>query len=391
MRIACVLDLPLPSREMTAVQVLQTLAALSRTGADVSLFVPAGPRWSARCRPPTPEALREAYGIECDFTLHTCASLWPGGRKLEKILHGMLATSRVGRHRYDVLYTRNVLPALGGILLGQPTVFETYRPLPRQFPSAVRLLRWASARRACLGIVTHSEFARSAFIGAGLPTAKVRAVYNGFDVAAFSRVVTAPEARKAFGLPERPTVCYAGRIAPLKRVDLVLAAAERMPEAQFVMAGVLDTAEARPLVQEARRLGVILPGFVTGERLALLLQAAEILVIPPSRDPLERYGNTVLPLKAFGYLAAGRPIVTGEVEDTAELLLHGETALRVPPDDVAALIAALRGLLADPSRRGSMGRAARQRARGLGWTARGERLLAFMRERLEALQGSEDR
>ncbi|MDD5307423.1 MAG: glycosyltransferase family 4 protein [Deltaproteobacteria bacterium] len=388
MRIACVLDLPLPSREMTAVQVLQTLAALSRLGADVSLFVPVGPRWSARHEPPTPETLRAAYGIGCDFALHTCASLWPGGRKLEKLLHAILATSRVGRRRYDVLYTRNVLPALGGILLGQPTVFETYRPLPWQFPSSRRLLKRAAARRACLGIVTHSELARSAFVEAGLPPRKVKTVHNGFDAAAFSRAVTAFEARKALGLPERPTVCYAGRIAPLKRVDLVLAAAARMSEAQFVMAGALDAAEAEPLAREARRLGVILPGFVTGERLALVLQAADVLIIPPSREPLERHGNTVLPLKAFEYLAAGRPIVTGEVEDTAELLRHGETALRVPPDDVAALTAALRGLLADPARRDAMGRAARQRAQGLDWTARGERLLAFMRERLDAPHGS---
>lgn len=73
---------------------------------------------------------------------------------------------------------------------------------------------------------------------------------------------------------------------------------------------------------------------------------ADVLVIPPSADPLQQFGRTVLPLKVFQYLAAGRPIVTGEVPDTAE-------------------------------RRGA---AARRDASGLTWSARGEALLEFLHE-----------
>jgi glycosyltransferase involved in cell wall biosynthesis len=65
-----------------------------------------------------------------------------------------------------------------------------------------------------------------------------------------------------------------------------------------------------------------------------------------------------LPLVCVEALAAGRPVVASAVNGTPELIRDGDTGLLVPPNDSAALAAALRRVLAAPEE------AARLAARG---------------------------
>jgi len=383
LRIATVVDEPMPSQDTLTVQVAQTLSALVRAGADVDLFLPVAPS----LRPADVEAVRRAlverYHAECGFAIHLLPSQVPGGRPLVKTLHAALATAPTLSRRFDLLYSRIVLPILPALLLGRPVLFETYRPLTRQFPRSRWPLRAAASRPAFIGLATHSEYTRRTFVEDGLPAAKVRTIYNGFDDRLFAEPLTPEAARAATGWSERFTVVYGGRIAPLKRIDLLLDAAAAAPWMELVLIGADDTPEAAPLVSRGRALpNVRFTGYRAGIDLARALRAADVLVIPPSRDPLERFGNTVLPIKVFQYLAAGRAIVTGDTPDTAEILHQDENAVRVPADDVPALVRALRALADDPERRARLGAAARRDAASLTWDARAGKLLAWMREGL---------
>lgn len=62
-------------------------------------------------------------------------------------------------------------------------------------------------------------------------------------------------------------------------------------------------------------------------------------------------------------MASGRPIVVTANPGMSDYVEHGVDGLLVPPGDVDAFAAALRGLLADPQRCEEMGRAAAARAR----------------------------
>uniref|UniRef100_UPI0022EB0F46 glycosyltransferase n=1 Tax=Falsiroseomonas oryzae TaxID=2766473 RepID=UPI0022EB0F46 len=57
------------------------------------------------------------------------------------------------------------------------------------------------------------------------------------------------------------------------------------------------------------------------------------------------------------------PAIATDVGGTADAVLHGRTGLLVPPEDPAALAAALRRLLDDASERRALGIAARRHAR----------------------------
>ena len=383
LRIAHITKEPLPSSDAATVQIVQTASALVRAGAEVDLYFPVvglvQPLDALR------ESLRKHYDTSCGFGLRPLSARFGGLPAARSALHALRAGRQAARGEYDVLHTRDPQNVLLGLALGMRVVFESYRTPEGRTRAVQGVLRRCFAHPRFLGQVTHSRFARERYLAAGYPAAKLVTVYNGFDPAAFATERTPAEARRLLGLPERLTVGYAGRVAPLKRIDLLLDAAAATPELSWVIAGGIESAESRPLVERGRQLpNVRFLGYLAGAALTPALQAADVLVIPPSAEPLERYGMTVLPLKLFPYLAAGRPLVVGEVGDTAELLVHEQTCVRVAPDRLDEFVAALKSLAEDYGRRERLGGAARELARGLTWDARARQLLDWLAERLRA-------
>ena len=110
------------------------------------------------------------------------------------------------------------------------------------------------------------------------------------------------------------------------------------------------------------------------------LYAADILMIPPTLRPLQ--SNTVLPMKLFLYLAAGRALFGPEAPDTAGLLRHDDNAWLATPDDLGAATRALETLIETPALRQRLGEAARATAEEFTWAARGQKLVRFVGERL---------
>jgi glycosyltransferase involved in cell wall biosynthesis len=82
------------------------------------------------------------------------------------------------------------------------------------------------------------------------------------------------------------------------------------------------------------------------------------------------------PLKVYEYMAASLPVVASRVGQLAELLRHEGNGLLCPPDDDAALAAALGRLRQDPALRERLGRAARVTVlREHTWAAVARRIL----------------
>jgi glycosyltransferase involved in cell wall biosynthesis len=109
---------------------------------------------------------------------------------------------------------------------------------------------------------------------------------------------------------------------------------------------------------------VYFPGPRTGADLDRSYAAADLMVLA---SRAETYGMVVIEA-----LARGLPVVAAEVGGLTEALGHGADGIRpgllVPPDDPAALGAALRAWLGDAELRGRLRRAACQRRESLsGW------------------------
>ncbi|MFJ3900750.1 glycosyltransferase [Streptomyces sp. NPDC090025] len=182
-------------------------------------------------------------------------------------------------------------------------------------------------------------------------------IHNGVDTERFApRGGPGEEAREAdVGLgPGGPLVVCVGRLCRQKGQDVLLAAwpavRAAVPDARLVLVG--DGPDAERLgAAAAADPSVRLTGAVADP--APWYRAADVVVLPSRWE-----GMALAPLEA---MACGRPVVVGDVDGARESLPPGHEALcLVPPEDPAALAAALGRLLGGPEPRRSLGLAARE-------------------------------
>lgn len=244
--------------------------------------------------------------------------------------------------------------------------FET-----REYGWQVRLTRrlqrlWWSW---CSRIVACSDYLRRIPIERyGVPEEKVQLVYNAYHGPTRDQVREGPaEARAKLGLPEGPryllTIC---RLMVWKGVDGIVEALAGLPEdVHLLVAGDGDMLE--PWRELARQRGlsgrVRFLGNVPYERIPLLIRAAELFVL---NSRYEGLSHTLLEVSALG-----TPIICTGVCGNPEVVEDGVNGLLVPPQDPAALRAAVAKLLADKDLQ------ERFRAAGLARMDRFERARTF--------------
>jgi glycosyltransferase involved in cell wall biosynthesis len=192
-------------------------------------------------------------------------------------------------------------------------------------------------------------------------------------------VLSKHEARAILDFPpQMPIVTYAGRMNARKGLDVILELAGRMPEVMFVLVG--STGRGPVEIEAEAKDNVRVVPWQTSSSISPYLYASDVLTIPPSAAPLQQSGNTVLPLKIFLYLAAGRAIFAGASPDTAEILEHDRNAWLVSAGDITEAEQQLRVLLNDTNRLERLGRAGREQAAELTWDSRATKIEAFFEE-----------
>lgn len=380
MRVAYVLDQLLPNSGADTEQAIHTISGLERHGVEVVLYLPRPLREPGV----TSTALRSYYKVTETLPVRHLRTPLAHSRAVAKVTHPIHALTSGELGGYDAIYTRNI-PTLFGLAASPfPFFYETYRPWMEEYPLLKPVFRAAMRRKNFAGAVLHSDYARGFYSALGIDDRKLEVVYNGFWPSLFEPRMTRAEARAAIGVPEDgPIAVYSGRVNPQKGLGIVLDMARRNPDVRFLLVG---SEGDGPIEAQARRLdNVRVFGWTTFDQLAPYLYASDVLIIPPSSIPLKKVGNTVLPIKLFGYLAAGRAILAPRSPDTAELLRHRENAYLVTPDDLDTASAGLRELVADNALAESLASACRALADTLTWDARGLRLRTFMEARMAAL------
>jgi len=163
---------------------------------------------------------------------------------------------------------------------------------------------------------------------------------------------TAAQVREELGAQDRPLVLAVGRLHPQKAFDVLVDAAvltaRRDPPPLVVVAG--DGPEHAALREQIERTGA--PVRLLGRRSDVpdLLAAADVVALPSRWEARA--------LVAQEALLAGRPLVATPVGGIPDLVRDG--ARLVPPDDAAALAAAIRDLLDDPPQAATMVERGRQ-------------------------------
>jgi glycosyltransferase involved in cell wall biosynthesis len=164
-------------------------------------------------------------------------------------------------------------------------------------------------------------------------------------------------------------VLSVGRLIPHKGMDVAIEACAGLGR-RLVVAGTGPERERLESLARTRALEAEFAGHLGRDALAAAYAGASCVVLAARAG--EGLPNVLLEAMAWG-----RPVVATPVAGVRDLVLDGVNGLVVPPNDAAALRAALARLTGEPGLATRLGAGARRTAEGFAW----ERV----RPRLEAV------
>ena len=309
----------------------------------------------------------EGVTLAADFYRATGAgrTAWlPGPLRLalkgaDHVLCMAALLARLRRERPDVIHfqwlplpvvDRHFLPAFARLA---PLVLTAHDSKPFNGDPAARLQGLGA--KDCFGLfdrlIVHTERFRERLLFAGVPAERVVRIPHGLlgggGDGAGERPPPPPP--KEAATPRPLTFVLFGQIKPYKGVDVLIEAFARLPqqlraEARLRVVG-RPFMDLDPLLDLARKRGVapqlsLEPRFVPDDEIPTLFGPDSIAVFPYRE--IEASGVLTLAV------AHGRPVIASRIGAFAEELADGVHGALVPPDDPAALAAAMEAMLADP-------------------------------------------
>ena len=289
---------------------------------------------------------------------------------------------------------------LGTLLTGTPyLIYVNGGDLLRERRFARQAARRWSGRRLysrALGIVANSrwtaDLASETLALFGARPVPIAAIDLGTDPDFFSPRRDTGALRRRLGLGNAPLLLTVARLVPHKGHDIALRAlSELSHELRDLRLMLVGEGHDRPRLETlARDLGVadrvIFAGVLTDDEIAEAYATATLYL------GLSRIDNAI-DVEGFGIsfieaAASGIPAVAGDSGGVRSAVRDGETGLVVPPTDIEAVTAAVRGLLTDTERRKAMGACARRAAEAhFNWDRVARETLDFARRLTPAPEG----
>ena len=258
------------------------------------------------------------------------------------------------RGQFDLVHTflfhANVLGRLATRLAAIPAVVSSVRvEEPRRWHQLLNRLTWRLADRiVCVSKSTAEFFCRAC----GAASGRVIAIPNGVDTERYR-----PTDRPPAPIQDPVRIVSVGRLDPQKGYDVLIEAARICTERDMVFETTIagDGPERAALQQQIDAAGLADTVRLVGrsDDVPVLLASSDLFV---SSSRWEGMPNAVLEA-----MATGLPVVATSVGGTPEVVAHGRTGLLVPPEDPAALAAAMADLVLDATRRRELGCAGRAR------------------------------
>ncbi len=206
-------------------------------------------------------------------------------------------------------------------------------------------------------VTTVSEFLRRETEHLFAVARPIDVIYNFFEPKKPTRSRAA--VRRALGIGDKAMILHASNLRGPKRIDLLLESVARVRPADSFKLVILAGGDFAPFEDDVRRLGL-------GDRIVLRHNVAEIEDYFQAADlGLFTSESESFCLSILEGMNFGCPSVATAVGGIPEVVESGESGLLVPFGDADGLARAMESLIANPTRRRAMGRAAKLRARAL--------------------------
>jgi len=253
-------------------------------------------------------------------------------------------------------------------------VFQT------RYRSTGRLVRYLEEKYIKAGkeAFTISKQLKDYFVNRGFSTEKITVIPNGADPDKFSPAIDSTEVKDRYNLNGNLVVGFVGSFIYWHGIENLVPVIERSLEqdknVKFLMVG--NGGPLEPFLKEFIESNhleerVILTGFVAHEDVPTHISAMDIVLAPYPDLDFFYYS----PLKVFEYMSCGKPVISTNVGQVAEIIDHGRTGYLTPPDDIAAINENITKLIRDDKKRETMGKEAREEILKFHtWDKRGEQL-----------------
>jgi len=347
------------------VALVDVARAFADGGHDVQLVLPGEGPLLGRAR---------ACGMEPTLVQNTEQD-FRGGSLLFRV--GMIATrlhyvrelTRLfKRQNVDVVYVNSTVSVFAGVagwLARKTIVWHVHETLDQ--PSRSMRVKMRIIRKLSSGLVYASRSAQAAFPPDGLPSMVAR---NAIDFPGLARARDQRlEEGSVAATAAAPVYLFLNGTIRRKGADVLLQAVQQLlhrsdspaPQLAVTITGAPETdptffAQLQAMTESGPLRGIVDFAGIQTSLLPQLRRAS--LFISASR-------NEALPISIVEAMAAGVPVIATDVGDCADLLDNGAAGWVVPPDDAAALAAAIGDALGNPAERRSRAECAFQKVQRL--------------------------
>lgn len=269
---------------------------------------------------------------------------------------------QLGSKNYDIIHAYNPRALACGLRASKGTNIKVvaYRGIIGNVSflnpeSWITFLHPRVSKIVCVADAIKDFFSSLKFLWLRVPESKLTRIYKGHDLSWYQ---AEPADLTQFGVPAGAfVVCSTGRNSPRKGYDILIDAVSALPAdvpVHLVLVGdAIDNAELQ--AQAARSAHPERIHFTGFRNDAPAIAAAGNVFVLPST---EREGLPRAVIEAMAYGVA--PVVTN-VGGMPELVEKGVSGLVVPPNDAAALSAAIEQLYRNPPLTKQFGQAAQAR------------------------------
>jgi putative colanic acid biosynthesis glycosyltransferase WcaI len=289
------------------------------------------------------------------------------------ILAGLAVGLRL-RRRYDVIYATSpplfvgLAGAILSILLRTRLVFEVRDLWPESAvalgelssPRAIRLAEYVErfCYRQARQIVVVTRGIAQRLRERGIRPRRIVLIPNGANVDQFHPApAEAAALRESLGLGDRFVAIYAGIHGVAQGMDTLVATARLLQDDPDIVLLLVGEGPRKAAVRAAQVAGRLTNLRLLDEQprdaMAGYLSLAGCAIVPLRDDPLFA---GALPSKLFEGLACGTPVVlSAPAGEATAVLAAAQAGIAVPPEDPAALAAAIRRLRDRPAEAAAMG------------------------------------
>ncbi len=383
----------LPTEKAHGLQIMQNCEAFAAAGYEVTLSV--ARRWNTREMRQVSDPFAH-YGVDRNFEIQRipCVDLFPlfpedsfGARLafyLLQLSYALIMMLKLLFTRADIYYSRDeFLLALLSWLKAKPSLAYEAHLFPTSGRGAALQTKVCKSVGSVIAITP--QLRDDLIRRRGADPARTIVAHDGIRKARFAELTDRLTARRKIGWDENAFIVgYVGRLQMIgmdKGVGTLLGALASVEDAHLALVGDPDQGAQR-LRQQWVELGMAESRFhyvgqVPPQDVPRYLAAFDICAMPhPRTTQFSRYTS---PLKLFEYMASSSAIVASDLPGWSDVVSDGETAMLVPPADVAAWAEAIERLRDNPELRQRLGTAARNTVmENFTWSTRARKILSHI-------------